>query len=221
MDLDFWLEKWSKSETGFHMPVTHPMLARCWPQMNKGSGCRVLVPLCGKSVDMLYLAGQGCQVTGIEVSPLAIHQFLLEHQLQPTPSGQSGPGPQSVYRDDKLRLIEGDFFAVTPQQVGPMDAVYDRAALIAMPPAMQSHYAGHLMALAGRNVVILLVTLDYPASEMQGPPFSVPASRVQELFGNHYHVELLEQQDVLADNPPFRKRGVTRLSETAWRLSPC
>ena len=217
MNPDFWLDKWNRAEIGFHMPGTHPLLARYWPVLNRGSGSRVLVPLCGKSVDMLHLLRQGCQVTGIELSPLAIRQFFDEHDLKPVTEAL---GALSVYQTEGLRLMQGDFFAIAPEDVADVDAVYDRAALIALPPQMQSRYAGHLMALAGQWAPILLITLDYPSAEMQGPPFPVPPGRIQELFGDHYHIELLEQQDALADNPAFLKKGVTRLFETAWHLYP-
>lgn len=216
MQKDFWLDKWQKAEIGFHMPEVHPLLVRHGATLGLTDGTPVLVPLCGKSVDLRYLAEQGCRVTGLELSPLAIRQFFEEQGLTPDCSTLGG---LPVCETGGLRLIEGDFFAVTPEQLGAVEVVYDRAALIAMPPAMQAGYVEQLMVLAPQ-ASILLITLDYPPAEMNGPPFPLSSARIQALLGDHYHLGLLEQQDVLADNIGLQRRGLTHLLEAAWRLDP-
>ncbi len=216
MDNQRWLDMWERAEIGFHLDGTHPLLVRHWPAMQVRNGARVLVPLCGKSLDMLFLRGQGCSVTGIELSGIAIRQFFEEQQLS---ARQTSLGTLPGLEADGIRLIEGDFFAVEPNQLGPMDLVYDRAALIAMPPDRQPRYADHLMALAG-GAPILLITLDYDPAEMSGPPFATPPAQIERLFGGRYRIECLESAEVLAENPGLRNRGLTALTEATWRLQP-
>ena len=216
MDNHQWLEMWERAEIGFHLDGTHPLLVRHWPAMQAPDGARVLVPLCGKTRDMLFLRSQGCAVTGIELSGIAIRQFFEEQHLVPR---QARFGTLASYETDGVRLIEGDFFAAEPSLLGPMDLVYDRAALIAMPPDRQPRYADHLMALAG-GAPILLITLDYNPAEMNGPPFATPPAQIERLFGDRYRIECLESSEVLAENPGLRNRGLTALTETTWRLQP-
>ncbi len=125
-----------------------------------------------------------------------------------------------VYNAHGLRLIEGDFYQLSQKTIGHVDAVYDRAALIAMPPATQQQYASQLMALTQATAPILLITFNYDPSEMNGPPFATPPDQVYHLFEDRYHVKRLEKLDALTDNPGLQNRGLTRLSETAWLLKP-
>jgi thiopurine S-methyltransferase len=156
-------------------------------------------------------------VTGVELSPIAIRQFLDEQGLQAATMEIEGMPVSTV---DDLRLIEGDFFRLSPRVIGRVDAVYDRAALIAMSPDQQERYAQQLLALTPPTAPILLITLDYDPSEMSGPPFATPVEQVRRLFEGRYEVDLLEQVDALVDNPALQGRGLTGLTETAWRLRP-
>jgi thiopurine S-methyltransferase len=217
MHAEFWIDKWQKAEIGFHLEDYHPMLTRHWRTLGVGAGARVFVPLCGKSLDMIFLLRQGCQVIGNELSPIAIQQFFADQNLQVTSTTVSGI---TVYEAAGIRLIQGDFFQLDRQTLGSFEAVYDRASLIAMPPDLQHHYAEHLLALAPVAAPILLITLDYDPAEMNGPPFATPADQVTRLFGASFHIKMLERIDALADNPALQRRGLTALSETAWHLRP-
>ena len=161
---------------------------------------------------------QGCKVSGVELSPIAIRHFLAEQDLVAEWEEMDGMPVATV---DGLRLFQGDFFHLSPHVIGEVDAVYDRAALIAMPPDLQERYARQLLALTPKAASILLITLDYDPAEMSGPPFATPAEQVRLLFQGRYEVELLEQVDALADNPSLRGRGLTGLTESAWHLRPC
>ena len=217
MDAPFWIDMWEKAQTGFHLTNVHPMLGSHWPALGGDPGDKVLVPLCGKSLDLIYLMSQGYSVTGVELSPIAIRQFLAEHDLK---ANQTDIGGMPIYEVHGLRLIEGDFYQLSQKTIGHVDAIYDRAALIAMPPATQQQYASQLMALTQATAPILLITFDYDPSEMNGPPFATPPDQVYRLFEDRYHVERLEKLDALSDNPGLQNRGLTRLSETAWLLKP-
>ncbi|MBX8472016.1 MULTISPECIES: thiopurine S-methyltransferase [unclassified Pseudomonas] len=215
MQPEFWHKKWESNQIGFHQPEVNPYLQRHWPDLAIPAQARVLVPLCGKSLDLLWLAGCGHQVLGVELSEKAVEDFFLEQQLQAQVSEQ---GDFKVYRAGSIELWCGDFFSLTAADVAGCTALYDRAAVIALPPAMRERYAAHLQGLLPicRG---LLVTLDYDQSQMPGPPFSVDDAEVQRLLGSTWRVEMLEEQDVLGDSWKFVQAGVTRLEERVYRIS--
>lgn len=217
MDPQFWLEKWEAHQIGFHLENVNPLLERHWPPPGLREGGTVLVPLCGKSVDLVHLRRLGHGVVGVELSPLAIRQFFAEHGLHPAARSLDG---MEAFEAEGICLIRGDFFALRPEHLPEIDAVYDRAALIAMPPERQPAYAARLMGLVPETAPILLITLEYAPHEMNGPPFSTPSERVERLFGGRYRIEKLESGDALAGNEGLRARGLSALTETAWGLLP-
>lgn len=217
MEPQFWLKKWEANQIGFHLDSVHPLLERHWPPSGLGEGGTVLVPLCGKSIDLVHLRRLGYRVVGVELSPLAIQQFFAEQGLQPAAANIGG---METYEAGGICLILGDFFELRPEHLPAIDAVYDRAALIAMPPDRQPAYAAQLMGLVPETARVLLITLEYDIREMDGPPFSTPPKQVERLFGGRYRVEMLESSDALDGNSGLRARGLTALLETAWALLP-
>ncbi|UVK86845.1 thiopurine S-methyltransferase [Pseudomonas sp. B21-051] len=213
MQPEFWHKKWESNQIGFHLPEVNPYLQRHWAVP---ATARVLVPLCGKSLDLAWLAARGHQVLGIELSEKAIEDFFKEHQVQPQISQK---GAFKVYRGDAIELWCGDFFALTADDVADCAALYDRAALIALPPAMRERYAAHLQQILPQSVQGLLITLDYDQAQMSGPPFAVSDDEVQRLMGDVWQVRMLEEQDVLAESVRFLQAGVTRLEERVYRVS--
>ena len=216
MQPEFWHKKWESNQIGFHQPEVNPYLQGHWPQLTLPGQARVLVPLCGKSLDLLWLAGRGHQVLGVELSKKAIEDFFSEHQVTPQVSDK---GPFKVYRAEAIELWCGDFFALTAGDVADCAAFYDRAALIALPPAMRERYAAHLQQILSPTVQGLLITLDYDQAQMSGPPFAVDDDEVQRLLGGAWQVRMLEEQDVLGESWKFLQAGVTRLEERVYRVS--
>jgi thiopurine S-methyltransferase len=216
MHPDFWHERWQTDRTGFHMDAVNPWLVRHWPLPGVPRGGRVLVPLCGKSLDMLWLQQQGYRVIGVEISRTAVAAFFSENRLEPLtePAGRF-----TRWRYQGLDVLCGDFFDLDRSLLGDLDAVYDRAALIAMPPAMRPRYAAHLTGLAGRETRQLLITLEYNPLEMTGPPFSVPEDEVNRLYGDNCLIECLASSDVHEENTKFRDNGVTMLREQVYCLT--
>lgn len=210
MHKDFWQERWARNEIGFHLDDVHPGLRRHWPRLALPDGATVLVPLCGKSLDLAWLAGQGFKVVGVELSEKAVEAFFSEQQLE-AEIVQSGPF--RIYRSGALEIRCGDFFALSAADVAECRAVYDRAALIALPQAVRQRYAALLSSILPAGCQQLLVTLDYDQAEMDGPPFAVGASEVSGLYASEWDVELLEAKEVLERNPRMRERGLTRLEE--------
>lgn len=215
MEHAFWLRCWQEGRTGFHQSRVLPLLQKFWPQLALPPGSRVFVPLCGKSLDLLWLASQGHRVLGVELSPLAVAQFFEEHGLQPQVHA-SRYGTHHIAR--QIEIICGDAFGLDAEVLSDCAAVYDRAALIALPPEVRVAYAEQLMARLRPGCQGLLVTLEYPQQEMQGPPFSVPQAEVLRRYGPGWHVALLDERDILAHEPGFAARGLSRLRTAVYRL---
>lgn len=215
MDADFWLAKWRKGETGFHQSSVHQALVRFWPSLKRVTGTRVLVPLCGKSLDMCWLRDVGFHVVGVELSPLAVDAFFEEHGLTPS---MTHKGALRLYRAAGIELWCGDLFALRAADIGPVGAVYDRAALIALPADMRPRYVQQLRALTAPGCPGLLISVDYPQAQMNGPPFSVTPDEIERLYGADHLLRELECVDVLAASPNLAARGLRQCNERIWRV---
>ncbi len=213
MQPDFWLERWQRNEIGFHQPAPHRALARHWPSLGLARGSRVFVPLAGKSSDMLWLAAAGHLVIGIELAEIAVRAFFAENALTPA---ITRVGPLQRFSTQGLELWCGDVFTFGTAELGPIDAIFDRAALVALPPELRRRYVSHLDALSRPGTRTLLVTMEYAQAEMAGPPHAVLEDEVRSLYAAH-ELELLERDDAIADFPKFAQRGVTRLGEAIYR----
>lgn len=214
MHADFWQGRWARGEIGFHLDQVHPALLRHWSRLNLPKDAKVLVPLCGKSLDLAWLAGQGFKVLGVELSQKAVEAFFSEHKLD---AEISQHGAFSVYRSGALEIYCGDIFALTADDVAACQGIYDRAALIALPPPMRQRYAAHLSAILPAGCQQLLVTLVYDQAQMDGPPFAVSDAEVSALYASSWQLELLEAKKVAATNPRMRELGL-QLEERFYLL---
>jgi thiopurine S-methyltransferase len=215
MEHTFWLDRWQKSEIGFHQAAAHDFLERHWSALAVPKTAEVLVPLCGKSNDMVWLADHGHSVIGTELAQSAIDQFFAERFRTPAAVNEAG---FTVSRAGPYALWCGDHLALDPAITRRIGGVFDRAALVAMPHTMQQTYADKLAALTPSGVPVLLVSLDYDPSEMDGPPFPISPGRVDELFGRDFRITLLEKRDGLNASQNLKNRGLTALHEMAWKL---
>lgn len=153
-----------------------------------GDRTRVFVPLCGKSNDMAWLHAQGHSVVGVELADIAVRAFFDAHRL---PAMQTSAPPFEVFSAAHYRLLCGDFFALTALHLGAIAAVYDRAALIALPAAMRRDYASKMSALCASGTAMLLITVAYDTTVITAPPFAVSAEEVVALYGNEWTIEVL------------------------------
>ena len=215
MQPEFWHDRWQRNQIGFHQEQVNPCLERLWPQLELLRGARVLVPLCGKSLDLSWLAASGFEVLGVELSQTAVEQFFSEQRVTPQVREQGG---FKVYEAGPVTIICGDFFALSAADVAGCAGLYDRAAIIALPPQMRKAYALHLSQILPRDCRGLLITLDYNQHEMKGPPFSVPDDEVQQLLAPAWSLQIVEQPDVLGQNWKFLKGGASRLVERVYRV---
>ncbi|RMF17383.1 MAG: thiopurine S-methyltransferase [Candidatus Dadabacteria bacterium] len=209
---DFWIERWRSGQTGWHQPEGNAALRAFWPSLNIAPDARVLVPFCGKSPDLAWLHEQGHTVVGVELCADAIEQFLAEAGLDN--ATVSDVEQWRIYETDRLRLIAGDWFTVPTEVVGPIDAFYDRAALIACAPEQRQPYVAQINRLCGPDAKGLLVTLEH--SGASGPPFSVPEALLRDLYEGDWQVALLDRRSV--DNVPPALAELGPAYECAYRL---
>lgn len=215
MDPDFWHQRWREGRIGFHQARVTPLLERHWAAVAAPPGGRVFVPLCGKALDMPWLAAQGHRVLGSELSQLAVDQFFDELGVRPQVH-ESRYGRHHVAGG--IELIVGDVFDLDRDALANCTAVFDRAALIALPADLRRRYVHEVYGALPTGCRGLLVTLEYPPHEKAGPPFPVEEAEVRALFGDGWSVELLERRDILAEQPGFVEEGVTALTTGAYRL---
>lgn len=218
MQADFWQERWAHNEIGFHAKKVNSYLQAHWSELGLQPGDSVFVPLCGKSLDLTWLAAQGFQVIAVELSEIAVEGFFSEQQLQPAVREE---GEFKVYRSGSIEIYCGDFFQLNGAQLAACKGFYDRAALIALPADMRARYVQHMQQILPIGCSGVLVTVSYAQGEMAGPPFSVADDEVQQLYAHGWQCKRLSHADVLADNQRLADRGLTRLEESVYQLLRC
>lgn len=215
MDPNFWLDRWQSNEIGFHQPMVQPALERHWAGLGVKPGARVFVPLAGKSLDMVWLAERGHEVIGAELSKLAVDTFFSDRSRAASIVTE---GQHSVHRAGPYEVWCGDYFELPAHATSRIGAVYDRAALVAMPVTLQQRYASKLAELTPRDAPVLLVSLEYDPSQMDGPPFPIPRSQIESLFGQSFDITPLDAREGLPASPNLKKRGLTWLKEPIYLL---
>jgi thiopurine S-methyltransferase len=210
-----WQQRWRSGRIGFHRNEVALSLSQFWPRLNLPLGSSVFVPLCGKSLDLLWLAARPHEVVGLELSEIGLESFFMENGVLARRQTCQG---FNEYTAPGLRLLQGDFFELTPQILEPVAAIYDRASLIALPEEWRGRYVEKLAEITAPGTQTLLVTLEYPQREMAGPPFSVDSLSVNRLYSAHHKIQELDRADILASDP-LRSRGITRLHEVHYHLT--
>lgn len=206
MELSYWRSKWKKGKTGFHMDGGYPGLEKHWPSLQLSSQAIVFVPLCGKTKDLLFLSEQCSKVIGVEISEIAIHQFLTENNLK---ARSSSFAEFTIYQTKNIQLWNGDFFKLPKHKLAPFDLIYDKAALIALPPEIRKQYAKKILSFSSEHTQILLHLFEYNQEEMNGPPFSVSIREIEERFGEKFVLKILEKKELNINNyKKFENRGL-------------
>lgn len=227
MQKEFWYDKWQADQIGFHLESAHPLLQKFHDQVFASSQS-VFVPLCGKSKDLVFLAQQHHQVIGNELSDKAVQAFYLENyqldnaqltalsdKLELKHSNLSTRG-LCHYSLNGVSIFQGDFFQLEKDQLKGVEAIYDRAALIALPTAMRLDYVAHLKTLFN-SANLLLITLEYEQAKMDGPPFSVSRNEVDSLF-KFAQIKVLYSKDIIEKEPRFKSKGLESFIETAYQI---
>ena len=188
MDHDFWQERWATNQIAFHEPEPHPFLRAHIAKLGLTPGDTVFLPLCGKSLDMDWLIGEGLRVVGIELNRGAVEEVFARLSL--APERRAFGGLQRL-QAGPLTLYIGDFFALFAEQLGPVSGVFDRGSLVALPDAMRRRYGPHLVSLAVK-APMLTMTYDYPQKQTPGPPFAIPFDQVAARYADTHIAERLE-----------------------------
>lgn len=210
MEPEFWKSRWAANQIGFHEPATNPVLLAHFDTLALPSGSRLFVPLCGKTLDIHWLLAQGHRVAGAELSEIAVGQLFKELGVEP----RIAPvGAMTHYSAPGIDIFVGNIFDLTAATLGRIDAVYDRAALVALPPTVRPKYTAHLRELTA-SAPQLLVCYEYDQSKRDGPPFSIPPDEVQRHYADHYHITQLSVADV-----PGGLKGQCPAQERVWLLA--
>ncbi len=209
MDAQFWHQRWENSEIAFHERVANPLLVKYCHALSLSRGNRVFVPLCGKSLDIGWLLSQGYKVAGAELSELAITQLFEQLGTDPKVTDL---GEVKHYSALQIDMFVGDIFALTRELLGPVDAIYDRAALVALPEDMRGRYSRHLTEITV-NAQQLLITFEYDQELMNGPPFSINEAEVNRQYIDRYQPTLLASSEVKGG-----LKGVCAAKEHVWLL---
>jgi thiopurine S-methyltransferase len=213
---DFWFDRWRTAQIGFHQAAVDRHLKAYWPLLKLPLDSPVFVPLCGKSLDLMWLRERGHSVTGVELSPVALESFLMEHGI---PARRRVLADFDVFEAEGLKLYRGDFFKLTRALLGNTSAVYDRAALISWTPAARESYVEHLTSLTSKGTQTLLITVEYPPEQMKGPPFPLTPGTIKELYADHHSIEELARHEILELEPRLKARGLTELREVCYRMT--
>jgi len=211
MDKGFWHKKWETGEIAFHLHEVNPALATNFKALILDAAARVFVPLCGKTLDINWLLARGCHVVGAELSELAVQQLFERLRIGPDVSDHAWG---RLYRGEGIDVFVGDIFDLSGEAIGAVDAVYDRAALVALPLEMRDQYTRHLIEITGVSRQ-LLITYEYDQSKMPGPPFSVPNEEVERHYGQAYSLGHLSSKEV-----PGALKGKVEAFENIWLLEP-
>lgn len=210
MDNRFWLDKWQRNDIGFHQGEANHLLVAYFGQLPLCAGGTLFLPLCGKTRDIAWLLSRGVQVLGSELSELAVTQLFAELGAVPEIHQQ---GAHRVYKVPGLTVYQGDFFALDANELGDVGAVYDRAALVALPEKLRERYTQKLMNLT-KGAPQLLVTFEYDQTRIDGPPFSIPTAEVQKHYQSHYRLSQLQVCGIAGG-----LKGEVPASESIWLLA--
>ncbi|MFC5475667.1 thiopurine S-methyltransferase [Paraherbaspirillum soli] len=209
MDTNFWHQKWEKNDIGFHQNDANPLLVNYFKTLSLAKGSRVFLPLCGKTLDIRWLLSNGYRVAGAELSKIAIEQLFAELGVAPK---ISGAGELEHYSAPNIDLFVGDIFDLSGKTLGVVDAIYDRAALVALPQTIRNRYTAHLMEIT-KKAPQLLIAYEYDQSLMEGPPFSISNEEVNQHYRDSYDLTLMASTDVAGG-----LKGKCAAQENVWLL---
>lgn len=210
MDTEFWQQRWEQNRLGFHEPEANPALIDFIDRLVLADGGRVFVPLCGKTLDIGWLLSRGYRVAGVELIELAVERLFDDLGVAPA---ISETGSLRHYRAEDIDIFAGDVFDVPREFLGPVDAVYDRAALVALPEQTRQRYSLHLMRITDAAPQ-LLVTFEYDQDEMPGPPFSISDDEVLGHYDGAYSVARVRREKIVGG-----LKGCAA-QESVWVLLP-
>ena len=216
-DNELWQQSWRDRDIAFHQHVVNPHLVKFWQNLRLTAADRVFVPLCGKSLDLLWLAEQGHPVIGVELSPLAVRAFFRENKLQPT---RRKLGKFMLWEHGRISILCGDFFQLCAADLGEIAAVFDRASLTALPDDIRVAYITQLKNILPANCKMLLLTTEEPEEgETQGQPFAV-ADEIASLYTSAFEIQLSHVESIFEPDPDPEIHQPVRVGQKVYMLTP-
>ena len=216
MNPEFWQKRWQEKRIGFNQSKVNPLLIKHWSELNLTAGSRIFVPLCGKSIDMVWLAAQGYDVVGVELVESAVKEFFSENRILHTiinhPHNPNIKYYHWQYENQKIEILVADIFSLSIEDIDYIDAVYDKAALIALPADMRPDYSEQIRKISD-NAPQFIITLNYDQSKKNGPPFSISSDQVQQYYGSHYQISKLVSEPASIGSMPELE-----VAEQVWLL---
>ena len=209
MDANFWHQRWWGNDIAFHESEANPLLVKYFKELSLAKGSRILLPLCGKTLDITWLLSNGYRVAGAELSKIAIEHLFTGLEVEPK---ISGVGEVDHYSATNIDIFVGDIFHLSSKMLGPVDAIYDRAALVALPEEMRDRYTAHLTEITDKAPQ-LLICYEYDQSLMEGPPFSISNGEVNQHYRDSYDLTL-----IVSTNVPGGLKGKCAAKENVWLL---
>jgi len=209
MDADFWHQKWAGNNIAFHNSQANSLLIKYFGTLSLEKGDRIFVPLCGKTLDIAWLLSQGYRVAGAELSKVAIDQLFAELEIAPNIAEH---GELIHYSAANIDIFVGDIFDLSGEMLGPVDAIYDRAALVALPREMRDRYTNHLLKITNKAPQ-LLICFEYDQTMMAGPPHSISHEEVHQHYKNTYALRLAESKKM-----PQGLKGKCPATKNVWVL---
>jgi thiopurine S-methyltransferase len=209
MDARFWHQRWEENNTFWHQSEANPRLTANFNQLSVAKGGRIFLPMCGKTLDISWLLSRGYRVAGAELSKIAIEQLFAGLGVKPKISAL---GKLDHYSAKNMEIFGGDIFDLSEKTLGRVDAIYDRAALVALPSTTRERYTAHLMDITAKAPQ-LLISWEYDQSLMEGPPFSVTGDEIKKHYGKSYNITLIETKNV-----PGGLKGKCAATENVWLL---
>ncbi|KGJ89667.1 Thiopurine S-methyltransferase [Colwellia psychrerythraea] len=210
MDSNFWHQRWETNDIGFHQRSVNPLLAEYFNTLSLAEGARLFIPLCGKTLDIAWLLSKGYRVAGAELNQPAVEQLFCELGVEPRVTKL---GELICFSAENIDIFVGDIFDLSTELLGDIDAIYDRAALVALPEAMRKQYRAHLLEIT-HIAPQLLLTFEYDQTVLEGPPFSISSEDINQYYADQYTLKRLKQIEV-----PGGLKGQCKASETIWLLS--
>ena len=221
MDSEFWQQRWQEGRIGFHKSDVNPELIKYFSNIALPVGSQVLVPLCGKSIDMVWLACTGYDVVGIELVESAVQAFFAEQNITPTITELTSAADRSTLKryqgqlaGQTITLWAADIFALSAIDIDAINAIYDRAALIALPANMRADYSRHIVKLSN-NAPQLLITLNYDQSKKDGPPFSINHEQLLQYYSADYKIV-----ELASNSSTLNATSEILVTEHVWLLKP-
>lgn len=216
-DNELWQQSWRDRKMDFHQEVVNPHLVRFWEKLTLPPGSTIFVPLCGKSLDLVWLAAQGHRVIGVELSPLAVRAFFKENKIQ---AARRPAGRFTCWENGRISILCGDFFELSSNDLGVIAAVFDRASLTALPEDIRGAYLAHLRQIVPASCKIMLLTTEEPEEgETQYQDFAA-ADEISSLYLDRFDMELAHVESVFEADPDPAIKTPVRVEQKVYLLTP-